>query len=93
MAPLTDRQRQIASLWLRGVSSEGIAATVGLKSAAGVRSAAKRIGLPPRPQGAIGSNGVDLFPCIVAWARAGYAPEEIARGIGCTDPERFARVR
>jgi hypothetical protein len=87
---ISDRDIRIACLWLAGVKSDAIAAELGAFRASILRSAHKKLGLPRRLSSK--SGHVNLWPCIVAWARHGYDPVEIAKGIGCTKPELVASI-
>ena len=78
---LTDRDNRIICLWLAGWKTESIATEVGM-SPTRLRYRAREVGLPARK-----IRAVNLWPCIVAWARKGHSAVEIARGIKCTKPE------
>jgi hypothetical protein len=78
---LTDRDNRIICLWLAGWKTESIATEVGM-SPTRLRYRAREVGLPARK-----IRAVNLWPCIVAWARKGHSAVEIAKGIKCTKPE------
>lgn len=84
------------ALWARGLKLDAIGSEVGL-GASSVRRRLLGLGVPYRTSGrreGYFANGkrspVDrnLWPCVVAWARAGHTPEAIADGLGITGPAR-----
>lgn len=89
---LTDRDRRLVCLWLKGVKMDAIRAEFGLSSRGIVIRRAQKLGLPHRSNRHGANAPVDLFPCIVAWAKQGFTPREIAVGIGCTNPDLIASV-
>lgn len=76
--PWDDRHQRIVSMWIGGMDFEAMAAYMNTTRGALVRTA-HTIGLPHRTTGAMDRN---LWPSVVAWARAGKTPEEIADGLG-----------
>src|SRR5574342_974498 len=86
---ITDRDQRISTMWLAGMKSEAIAAECGI-CRSNVAKRARKIGLPQRTT--TKNRYVNLWPCIVAWARRGCTPEEIAVGIGCVKPDVVAAV-
>lgn len=86
---ISTRDRRIVCLWLAGVKAEAIAAELGTYRSVITRRAAT-LGLPQRTPGAL--RATNLWPCIVAWAQAGFSSLEIATGIGCRRPEIIAGI-
>lgn len=87
---ISKRDRRIVCLWLAGVKSEAIASELGIcrgnvTRRAGVLGLPMRIAGPQRRQ-------ANMWPCIVAWAKAGFSAAEIAAGIGCRRPEVVAGI-
>lgn len=81
---LSDRDQRLICLWLAGWKTESIATEIGL-SQTRVRFRAREVGLPLRK-----IRALNLWPCIVSWARKGHDAVEIAKGINCTKPEVVA---
>lgn len=84
------------ALWARGLKLEAIGSEVGL-GASSVRRRLLSLGVPygasGKREGYI-ANGKrspverNLWPFVVAWARAGHTPQAIADGLGITGPAR-----
>lgn len=90
---LSDRDRRMVCMWLAGKTVVSMMHEFGLNSRGSIIRRAKQIGLPPRMHGKRGAGApANLFPCIVAWAKRGYTPLEIAVGIGSGKPDLLAAV-
>jgi hypothetical protein len=85
---LADRDRRLVCLWLAGVPLHAMKEDLGVKSHSWLLRRGEQLGLPPKRS----HSGANLFPCIVAWAKAGWTPLEIARGIGCANPGLVASI-
>lgn len=85
-----DRHERIVTMWIKGEKSEFIAATVGTSRGAITRYV-RVLGLPPRLPG--NRRALNLWPCIVSWARLGHTPEQIADAIGATGKSRSILLR
>lgn len=90
---ISDRDRRIICLWLAGFKAEAIAAEMGTTRGP-IHRRAGELGLPRRLPGAQAKSlpRPNLWPHIVRWARFGYSALEIAKGIGCTNPELMSEV-
>lgn len=85
---VADRDLRIVSMWLAGQTVGDIAAELGMPNTT-VAARAYVLGLPLR---APGQRAPNLWPSIVAWAKQGYTPLQIAQGIGCGKPHLVAGV-
>lgn len=82
-----DRHHRIVTMWISGLKTASIAREVRMHRQSMVRTA-HNIGLPKRVPGKRRRKDRNLWPAVVAWAKAGYSPEQIADGIGVTGRAR-----
>lgn len=80
VAERQDRDARIVSLYLKGEKLDAIGDAVGM-SHSRARHRAEAIGLPPRASRR--GSQLNMWPLIVAWAKAGFSAEDIAKGINC----------
>jgi len=80
-----DRRVRICTMWLAGLKTVSIAQEIGVSRGVMLREA-HAIGLPKRSNGP--HRSVNLWRCVVAWARMGHSADDIADKIGLSAEAR-----